>query len=145
MAQGIASYVRFYSGGTTYANWQNFYVGETSHGATFQDFNAGSGVVTRTADEAASSMSLPALPNLVQFTEAAIQGQYLVELNLYTVDPASANGSRVLVSAFLGEVVGASVDPVAITLELGLALDALTAQIPGRRMTTALIGNVPKL
>jgi hypothetical protein len=49
------------------------------------------------------------------------------------------------VSAFLGEVVGASIDPVTITLELGLALDALTAQIPGRRMTTALIGNVPKL
>jgi len=144
MATGVATYVRFYSGAVTYAQWQNFYQG-TSYGHTFQNFNAGSGVVTRTADEASSSLSLPAVPLLVQFVNAALQDQYLVELNLYTVDPASAAGARTLVSSFLGEVVGATIDPVTITMELGLALDSLTAQIPGRRMTTALIGNVPKL
>lgn len=145
MAVGMAVYVRFYSGATTHANWQNFYVGQTSHGAAFQSFDAGSGVVTRTADQTSSSLMVPATPAMVQFAEAAINGQYLVELNIYTVDPAAVDGSRTLVSAFLGEVVGASTDASAITLELGLALDALTAQIPGRRMTTALIGNVPKL
>jgi hypothetical protein len=141
MAQGIASYVRFHSGGTVHAFWQNFYVGQTSHGAAFKSFDAGTAVVTRTADEASSSLRFAAEPSMIAFVEAALQGQYLVDLELYTVD----GGGRTLVSAFLGEVVGANTDAVAITIELGLALDALTAQIPGRRMTTALIGNVPKL
>ena len=52
--------------------------------------------------------------------------------------------ARTLVASSFGVVTSAAFDPGSITLEMGMALDALTAQVPGRRFTTALIGNIPK-
>jgi hypothetical protein len=53
--------------------------------------------------------------------------------------------SAVLVSRFVGEVISLSTDLTEIQIELGAAIDAVSGEIPGRRVTTSVVGRLPTL
>ena len=51
-------------------------------------------------------------------------------------DPAAGT----LVAQFVGEVVSMQTDLTTIEVELGAAMDAISGDIPGRKITTSLVG-----
>ena len=50
-----------------------------------------------------------------------------------------------IVARFVGEVMGMQTDLVTIEAELGAAVDAISGDIPGRKITTSLVGRLPVL
>ena len=62
----------------------------------------------------------------------------LYEMPAVTV-PTGLSGAQV-VGSFVGEIIDAELDLKQIVLEVGSALDAVTGDIPGRRLLLALWG-----
>ena len=139
-ATALAIFVRLYTASGNRARWQNYYVGQTVDGHEFMSFTSLPMVTTTSSDENSIGLVLPPLPAVLRTVESAMNEQWLAEVQMYEV----LGTARTLVASSFGVVTSAAFDPGSITLEMGMALDALTAQVPGRRFTTALIGNIPK-
>ena len=45
-----------------------------------------------------------------------------------------------IVAAFTGEIMGMQTDLTTIEVEIGAAIDAISGDIPGRKITTSLVG-----
>lgn len=136
----LAIFVRLYTASGDRARWQNYYVEQTVDGYEFMSFTSAPMVTTVSSDENSIGLVLPPLPAVLRTVESAINEQWLAEAQMYELE----SGVKTLVATTFGVVLAAAFEPGAITLEMGMALDALTAQVPGRRFTTALIGNIPK-
>ena len=50
-----------------------------------------------------------------------------------------------LIAQFVGEVNAMQTDLTTIEVELGAAMDAISGDIPGRKITTSLVGRLPSL
>ena len=94
-------------------------------------------------DENGISIEMPANPSILGMMETAIGDQWLCESIVYRLTDPSNAATRVVAARFIGEVLGVSTDMVTIGFELGAGIDALTAQIPGRKITSALVGSMP--
>ena len=149
MQTAIAAFVRFYKGSTTYALWQNFFFNKTLYGYVHRNFDVGSIVLNREATDNSIDIMMPTTGANVSFVEAAISSLYLVRVEIIEMPTASGVPTDLtgytVVGRFYGEVINAVVDQREITIEIGSALDAVTGDIPGRKITTSLVGRLPKL
>lgn len=150
METAIAVILKFYKDGVNHAFWQNFWVNETIGPATqfaFVNFNVGDILMNRTADEGGITMSLPATKAHLNFLETAIANEYLCWVQVIEM-PVGATydvAAGTLVAQFVGEVVSMQTDLTTIEVELGAAMDAISGDIPGRKITTSLVGRLPSL
>jgi hypothetical protein len=148
MAQAQAQYLRIYDADDTYQRWQSFYVNQavTWDGASweFQPFETNGITAGLSGDETSVTLTMPALPALLEAANAARNLERLVELKIYTFDPAiddeAPQAGQQLLATFIGQVVDASATLSQISLALGSALTPVGASIPPRTMTTRLIG-----
>ena len=53
--------------------------------------------------------------------------------------------SGILVSRFVVEIISFGTDLTSIEVEVGAAIDAIRGEIPGRRVTTSVVGRLPTL
>ena len=149
MTTAIAAFLQFYKDNTVYGSWQNFFVNKTVSGHIFISFDTSEIMLNRSADEGGVTISLPATSNHLGFLETAIGGEYLARITLYEMPVTSGLptdlSNATVVAQFVGEVMGMQTDLVAIQAELGAAIDAITGDIPGRKITTSLVGRLPTL
>ena len=79
----------------------------------------------------------------------SIEADRLAEVWIYEMDVASSMptdiSGAVLVARFVGEIISLSTDLTEIQLELGASIDAVSGEIPGRRVTTSVVGRLPTL
>ena len=149
MTSAIAVFIRFYSGLTTFQRWQNFFVDKAIEGHDFFPFDTSDVMMNRTADEGGVTIEMAAKNRSLEFFDAAIAGEYLAEIVFYEmpvttslpVDLSSAS----VVARFLGEVIAMTTDLTKLKVELGTAMDAVSGDIPGRKITTSLVGRLPSL
>lgn len=155
MTTAIAAFLRVYDHSPpagddgTRLLWQNFFIGKTVNGYTFQSFNVSDFVMNRSADEGGISFELPALSIDLDFFVAALDAERLAEIALYEMDASSSMptdlSAATLVARFIGEVISLSTDLTSIQVELGATIDAISGEIPGRRVTTSVVGRLPTL
>ena len=147
MESAIAVLLKFYKDGVDHAFWQNFWVNETVNGVAFVNFNVGDILMNRTADEGGITLSLPATNAHLQFLETAIANEYLcwVQVLEMPADGVLDIATSTLIAQFVGEVVSMQTDLTTIEVELGAAMDAISGDIPGRKITTSLVGRLPSL
>lgn len=148
MESALGVFVRFYSNAGDVGRWQNFFINKTVDGYAHKVFNIGSVVLNRSAGESALDLELPTTEANVSFVETAIQDSLLARVTVYEMPAGSIPKSLVgasIVSTFVGEVINANLDVTTIRLELGSAMDAVTGDIPGRKITTSLVGRLPKI
>jgi len=149
MTTAIAARVRFYSDGVDHKLWQNFWHDQTVEGFTYLNFSTTDILLNRSADEGGITLRLPPLMEHVDLISQAIEGEYLAEVRLYESSVTSALpasfGDMEQVARFTGEVQKMRVTFTDITVDLGAGIDAVNGEIPGRRMTTSLIGRLPTL
>jgi hypothetical protein len=147
METAIAVFLRFYKDDVDHAFWQNFWVNETISGYSFVNFNVGDILMNRTADEGGITLSTAATKAHLEFLETAIANEYLclVEVLEMPVGVSYDFASGTLVAKFYGEVVNMQTDLTTIEVVIGAAIDAISGDIPGRKITTSLVGRLPSL
>ena len=149
MTTAIAAFVQFYSGSTIYGSWQNFFVNKTVSGHTYVNFDVSEILLNRTADEGGITLKMAATDSHLSFLQTGISNEYLGRVTLYEM-PVSSDmptdlSNATVIARFIGEVMGLQTDLVTIETELGAAVDAISGDIPGRKITTSLVGRLPSL
>ena len=149
MTTAIAAFLQFYNGNTVHGSWQNFFVDKTVSGHTFVSFDTSEILINRTADEGGITLSMAATSNHLGFLETAISSEYLARITLYEMPVSSSIptdlSSATVVARFIGEVTTMQTDLITIGAEIGAAIDAISGEIPGRKITTSLVGRLPTL
>ena len=149
MTTAIAAFLQFYSGNTVHGSWQNFFVDKTVSGYAFTSFDVSEIMLNRSADEGGVTVSMAATDNHLGFLETAISSEYLARITLYEMPVSSSLptdlSNATVVARFVGEVMGMQTDLVTIQAEIGAAIDAISGEIPGRKITTSLVGRLPTL
>lgn len=129
--------------GVTLHRWQSWFIGElvTLDGASWQPMQFEASGITngQTGDESGLTLTMPAIPALVDAMFAAVADRHVWNLTVYQFVPGRFD-QRIISSQFTGVVVSASSTLTEITLGLGSTLEPVGAQIPPRSMTTRLIG-----
>ena len=129
--------------------WQNFFVGKTVNGHLFEPFEISDVIMNRTADEGGISLTCSPLQQNLDFFVASMEAERLLAIELYemTVDgeiPTDISGGM-LIARFVGEIIALQTDLLSIQVEVGAAIDAVSGEIPGRRVTTSVVGRLPTL
>lgn len=149
MTTAIAAFLQFYSADTIHGSWQNFFIGKTVSGHAYTSFDTSEITLNRSADEGGVTISMAATDDHLKFLETAIGGEYLARITLYEMPVSSSLptdlSSATVVARFVGEVVGMQTDLINIQAEIGAAIDAISGDIPGRKITTSLVGRLPSL
>ena len=149
MATALAIRVKFYQGNDVKARWQNFWMQSTIDGYSPKSFQTSEILLNRSADEGGITIRMPALADDMNFFLAAIEGEYLADVRMYeqevTNEMPVSFGSMALVGRFVGEVQTMQMTISDLTVAVGAALDAINGDIPGRRITTSLVGRLPIL
>jgi hypothetical protein len=149
MTTAIAAFLQFYKDSTVHGSWQNFFVDKTVSGHAFVSFDTSEILLNRTSDEGGVTISMAATSNHLGFIETAISSEYLARITLYEMlvesDLPTDLTNATVIAQFVGEVMGMQTDLVTIQAELGAAIDAITGDIPGRKITTSLVGRLPTL
>lgn len=149
MTTGIAAFSRWFRGGQEYKRIQNFFVGKTIDGYAYQSFQSSQIQISRTGDSGGVALEFPATSEILDLGNKALDESHLVEVVLYEmpVDSGIPTGieSAAVIAQFLGEVQTMATDLVRVTIEIGAALDAISGDIPGRKITTSLVGRLPTL
>jgi hypothetical protein len=105
--------------------------------------------MNRTADEGGISLTCSPLQQNLDFFVASMEAERLLAIELYemTVDgeiPTDISGGT-LIARFVGEIIALQTDLLSIQVEVGAAIDAVSGEIPGRRVTTSVVGRLPTL
>lgn len=150
MSTATAVFIRFYDTvKTDQAKWQNFFVDKPVDGYVFRSFNSSDMQMNRTADEGGLAITMNATSDSLSFFEKAIEEAYLADIVLYEMDVTVGMPTDLrdawIVGRFLGEVIGMGTNLTQLAVELGTAMDAVSGEIPGRRITTSLVGRLPTL
>lgn len=148
METAIAALLMFYKGTTVFARWQNFWVNETINGTQFVSFDVSEVMMNRSADEGGVTLTIPATKAHLDLIETAIADEYLCQIQIIEM-PAGVGAfdvmSSTLIAQFVGEVLVMQTDLTQIEVEIGTAMDAISGDIPGRKITTSLVGRLPSL
>ena len=149
MTTAIAAFLQFYSDSTVHGSWQNFFVGKAVNGYQYVSFDTSEILINRTADEGGITIGMAATSNHLGFLETAISSEYLARITLYEMPVSSSIptdlSSATVVAKFVGEVTTMQTDLITIEAEIGAAIDAISGEIPGRKITTSLVGRLPTL
>jgi hypothetical protein len=89
------------------------------------------------------SVTLAAVGDIVDLTEAAINGDTLVIASLVVQDPgqdAFDATSAQIISRYIGSIESASLSDTTASWKINPAIDKLKAQIPSRKVSSDLIG-----
>jgi hypothetical protein len=135
--------------GDVKAKWQNFFVDKAVNGHAYRSFDSTDILMNRSANEGGLTIRMPALADSLNLFEVGLNNEWMVRVVLYelpvTTGMPSDLTNAVVVARFLGEVLGINTDLTELVVEVGTALTAISGNIPGRKVTTSLVGRLPTL
>lgn len=139
-----SQFLRVYTtDGVTLHRWQSYYANSTWQYAgaewAYLPFEASGITAGQTGDESGVTITLPAVPVVVDAIEQAIVDAHLWELAIYQFTPGREQ-QQILVETFTGEIVTAVATLGAMRIDLGSTLSPVGAQIPPRTLTSNLMG-----
>jgi hypothetical protein len=147
MTTALATYLQITTAaGTNIYKWQSFWPDQTVDTYTFYPFDIGSLLSARNSEQTDLQVRLPMNATTVTLAETGIEDGYLATVTLYKFTLAAGQtlpASKTAIASYTGQIIGASLDQVELTLTLGSPLDAREAQAPPRKFTTNLVGTPP--
>ena len=131
---------------TVVYRFQNFHIGED---AEYDDFTWGflpfgfSGVsVNRTGDNTSATLLFPNNTLSRNWGVDAVNQRWLANVLVMSLGP-NVRTSGTLMHQYFGQVAAGNWDETSLQLDLNTILDAVGSDVPGRRLTQSLIGNIP--
>jgi hypothetical protein len=154
MARAQSQYLRIYDiEDITYQRWQNYYNGKTvqlgGQSWEHEPFHANGLGDGGQSGEEEISITVPAKTRIVRAFESALNNGRLIDISIYEFDASLDNdeplpiqniqGQR-LIAQFTGQAIKARGNITSLELMLGSALSPIGAQVPPRKLTTAIMG-----
>ena len=144
----ICQQVKIFKGSETYALWQNYFVGETVDGHEFQPFSVSTIQVNRSADEGGIVIEGPSSFRLLTQFETSVNDQHIVEAKLLqqagSITTPSFDNFQVI-AMFTGVALTMTNNLTGVRLSVGSAIDAVSGDVPGRKITLADVRVLPKI
>ena len=147
----VGNFVKFTSGGSVKFRFQNFFIGETitneSEPYDFVPFGFSGVTINRTGDGTESSLLFPNSTENVgvltrSFSQEAIEGKWIAFVRVLIVDPDDKTSFSTL-SNYYGQVTSGSWGDASISLTLSSVLDAVGGDVPQRKISQKIVGNLP--
>ena len=143
----VCQQIRIFKEGTTYARWQNYFGDEVVDGFEFQPFSVSTIQVNRSADEGGVVIEGPSTFRLLTQFETSVNDQHIVEVKLLQQTGSVTTpsfGSFQVIAMFTGVALTMTNNLTQARLSVGSAIDAISGNVPGRKITLADIGELPK-
>lgn len=147
-AYAFVNYVRFKTQADVYTGtpYQNFSINQTRtySGITysFAPFAVSSGGGARGGERSNAALAAGTDALSVNLFAEAVQNRYMLEIKTVSLDPLTF-ADEALISTEIWRISSYEMDTTAVTMRLTSPLDAVTAQIPRRTLSTALVGALP--
>jgi hypothetical protein len=142
--QAFAQYLTLTGSQSLY--FQNYWIAEnvTYGGNTygFLPFAFSGAAVTKSGDNQPASLAFPNNALARGWAETAVRGEWLVTCRVMLINPDNKNNPTQL-SAYTAQIVGGNWNETAIEIQMASVLDAVGADIPRKRLTKQLVGNLP--
>ena len=153
----VGNFVKFTSGEDVKHCFQNFFIGEEvineGNNYAFVPFGFSGVTINKTGDGTEASILLPnstsdsdqssnvgALARNISTT--ALEERWLAYVRLLILDPDDKTSFTTL-SRYYGQVTAGGWDNATITLNLSTVLDAVGGDVPQRKLSRELVGNLP--
>jgi hypothetical protein len=136
------------SSGTVRYNFQNYWVNEdapSKNNSTiygFMPFVFSGITVTKTGDNQPATLAFPNNSLSRGWAETAVQEIWIAQVQTVLVNPESKSDYTVLCD-YVGQVISGNWDEASMQLNMASVLDAVGADIPRKRLTRQLAGNLP--
>ena len=131
---------------TVVYRFQNFHIGQnaTYDGFTWSFLPFGfSGVsVNRSGDNTSASLVFPNNQLSRAWGVDAVSQRWLANVLVMSLDPDDRT-TGTLMHQYFGQVAAGNWDETSLRLDLNTVLDAVGSDVPMRRLTQSLIGNIP--
>lgn len=145
--QAFAQYLQLQSlNGATRLRFQNFWINEDApyNGETygFMPFAFSGTVITKSGDNQPAVLSFPNNALSRGWAETIVQEQWLARCATIIVNPDNRNDLLTL-STYLAQIVSGSWNETNLELQMASVLDAVGADVPRKKLTKQLVGNLP--
>lgn len=127
---------------STVFRWQNFWVKETVSGYSFVPFGFSGLTTNRQGDNIDATLVFPNNQLSRQWALSSIQGKWLAEVKVILFNPANKAEQNTLFT-YVGQISNGAWDETGINIRLNTVIDAVGAEVPSRRLTQKLVGNLP--
>lgn len=147
MNQAFAQYLELRTlTGSTRLRFQNYWINEDaalngeSYG--FMPFAFSGTTVTKSGDNQPATLAFPNNALSRGWAETIVQEQWLARCSTVIVNPDDRS-DLVVLSTYVAQVVTASWNETALELQMASVLDAVGADVPRKKLTKQLVGNLP--
>lgn len=145
--QALAQYLSLKTAaGDTRYRFQNFWINEdaslndASYG--FMPFAFSGTTVTKSGDNQPATLAFPNNALSRGWAETVVREQWLAECATALVNPSDRKDVIVL-TTYIAQVITASWNNTFLELQMASVLDAVGADVPRKRLTKQLAGNLP--
>jgi hypothetical protein len=143
----LGNYLRLQKPDTTSAYYfQNFFIkADAAYGSdryNFLPFGFSGVSVNRNGDNTEASLVFPNNELSRAWALTAVNERWLARVYVMALDPNDTSAGT-LMHQYNGQVAAGQWDETSLTLNMNTILDAVGADVPLRRLTQALIGNIP--
>lgn len=132
--------------GSQTLRFQNYWIGEnvTYDGAVygFLPFAFSGATVTKSGDNQPASLAFPNNALARGWAETAIRDQWLVACRVMLINPDDRADLTVL-TGYTAQIVSGNWGDTGIEIRMASVLDAVGADIPRKKLTKQLVGNLP--
>jgi hypothetical protein len=137
---------------TTQFYFQNYWINESisyysaSQGRTnlydFMPFAFSGTILTKSGDNQAATLAFPNNSLSRAWAETAVNSSWIADVSTVIVDPDNSASTTNLMQ-YTAQVIAATWDSTALQLQLASVLDAVGADIPRKKLTQQLVGQLP--
>lgn len=128
-----------------YYHFQNFYLNEVSEWQgvpfSFMPFGFSGVTVDATAENVEATVVFPNNELSRSWATVAVEDAWVVRCRSLIVDPQGQ--PQQLLHRYVGQVTSAAWDDTALTLKTSTILDAVSGDVPNRRLNRNLVGALP--
>lgn len=132
--------------GSQTLRFQNFWIGEniTHAGAVygFLPFAFSGATITKSGDNQPASLAFPNNSLVRGWAETAIRGQWLVACAVVLINPDDRSDLTQL-NSYTAQIINGAWGDTGIEIRMASVLDAVGSDIPRKKLTKQLVGNLP--
>ena len=147
MELAIGNFLEFKESTTIVHRFQNFFIGQdiTTSGDTYQFLPFGfSGVTVNTTGDGTDASLLFAQNAISRsWADTAVANKWIAHVSVMILDPDDSTSTSSKLCEYWGQISGGSWDETSLSLTLNTVLDAVKTNVPMRRLSTQLVGDLP--
>lgn len=146
MDLAIGNFMTLSQAGNVRQRFQNFFIAQTvayeSNQYGFLPFGFSGVTVNRSGDNTDANLVLPNNVMSRSWAVEALNNRWLAQLDVVILDPSDSTQFNRL-HRYTGMISGGNWREAELSLTLNTVLDAVGSDVPQRRLTQKLIGNIP--